>query len=296
MFAVRTYGDFNPNKKYEYNIAVGYWLSGIKIDSQGNKKEIDQKKSKKILLDSLNILSKNNKNALFTILDDCSPIPIPEVLDSLEGNPVIVVQLLQNQGVGGKENILQSISKKFSDFYFRFDADVKFTKCPVDSLRKAFQDCPNLGMAVINAGFLGAMTCGKKDGPNYVQIKGAVGNGAMVPTKIFNQVGFSDPTLRYFEDVDMAIRIYSQGYRIVMVQSAQGTTTQSGAGTEPGDRPIYAQYLQKLNPGVKVSYNSNGMPIIRWESTAFAYRRTLPSSPLSMLILNKLRDKKGLVI
>jgi|SRR3990172_1554285 len=296
-FRVVKYNSFDPVGIYEYNIAVGYWLSGVKMDSKGNEKKIKIEKSKKILLDSLNALSRSNKTALFTVLDDFSPICIPEVLESIEGNPTIIVQLLQNQGVGQKENVLQSIAKNYSQFYFRFDADVKFNKCPIQSLRLAFMEIPKLGMAVINAGFLGAMTCGQKDGPPYTTIRGAVGNGSMIPTKIFDKAGYSDPTLRYFEDVDMAIRIYSQGYNIVMVKDAQGTTTQSGAGMDIGVRPIYAQYLSKINPSVDVTYPiDTGMPTIRWKSIAFAKTRVVPQSPLSMMILNRIRGKSGLLI
>ena len=146
-YQVRTYNNFDSNKTYEYGISVGYWLSGIKIDSEGNKKEISRDKSKKILLDSLSILSQNNKESLFIILDDCSPIQIEEIIEPIQGNPTIIVQL-----------------------------------------------------------------------------------------------------------------------------------------------------LQKLNPAIKVSYNKNGMPIIRWESMAFASKRIVPPSPLSMMIINQLKEKSGLII
>lgn len=254
--------------KFDCVIGIGYYFSGFRVDASGEKKRIDMNKSINTILHTIELLNRNEKalkqNWLYVIVNDKSPYDNPIILDFIRSNAnsYIYIWLDENVGVGGKENILQTIGTWYSDRVFRVDADV-FLMTTIKPLFEAFKQVPQLGCSTINAGYIGNMLTYQN--PNQLYISTAqIGNAVMWDTNVLKKIGFCNPELRYFEDLDLVYKAKWQGYASVMTTSVVGKTVSSGCGgtMDFKKQQQAAKLMIDTNPLVTFYLNQKGKPII----------------------------------
>jgi len=256
--------------QYDCVVGCGYYFSGYRVDSHGVKKP-ERNVANNFTpmlrsLDSLRMDEKESKaNWLYVIVNDLSPFDSKEIWESVQKcNNYIYVWLDKNVGCGGKENIIQSISSRYSKRLFRFDADVNLTST-ILPLFEAFDNIHNLACATINAGFMGGMLTYNQPNERYISTT-QIGNAVIWNTETFEEVGFSNPNLRYFDDLDLVYKALHKGYESVMVTSVTGKTRSSGCGgtMDFSKQKDSANILVESNPLVTYHLSSKGKPHIRY--------------------------------
>ena len=289
MFKLTSFIDIQ--KKYKVSLCCGYYFAGERLGKGFEVEKVPIESQVKALLKSLQTLQdevlSDNLNAMFVLLNDGCSVSLDEEVKDLFKIPYLYIELDHNHGVGQKENILQTLSSRFSEFFFRFDSDVQLRKPIIGPVLQHFGNHSGTGMAVLNAGFLGGFIC-RKGGPEYVEIShSAVGNGMAIPTSLFNEVGYADINLRYYEDVDMALRIKASGRNLVMLRDAQGGHKSTGAHASSEMVDCSIDYLLCHYPNLRVCKASDKRPKLIFGYPKVGSRRLSPSF-LSLMVMNRL--------
>jgi hypothetical protein len=259
-------------RKYKCVVGIGFYFSGFRIDARGAKKPISESKLFQPILHTIETLNSDaaiKNNFCLIILDDASPLKPSSLISKLsETNDVIHIQLKENRGIGDKENILQNIGIRLSERVFRLDADVALDSS-IQPLFDAFESIPKLSCATINAGFMGYMLTRNCKYP-YIRTA-QVGNAIMYDSAVIRKIGFSDPRLKYFNDLDWVYRTWDLGMTSVMACGVTGKTLSSGCGGSATTalRVADAEYLVSSNRSLSFCLR-RGMPTI--------YYRRQPSS------------------
>ena len=283
--------------EYDCVIGWGYYFSGVRVKSTGEKKAINLEKQFYDILISMDSLRsdmhRTGSKWLFVLINDKSPYDSPALLDSLRMfDSYVYVKLDENVGCGGKENILQSIGTYYAPRLFRIDADVRLLT-PIDPLFEAFHVFPKLGCVTINAGFMGGML--SFNHPNAMYINTAqIGNAVMWDTGVLKEIGCSNPKLRYFDDLDLVYKAKYRGYNSVMVTAVKGRTVSSGCGgtMDFTKQQECARLMEKTNPLISVRLNAKGKPIIRYNKnySTELFGNQIPKERMSDVAYNILTE------
>jgi hypothetical protein len=285
-------------KHYDVVVGLGLYLTG-KMLKDGKLLEKNLDKEKERLLATLNVLQRElqqeDEGALLLIIDDCSPhkVDLRGVFDNY-----CIVELEENVGIGHKENILETVATSFAPLLFRFDQDVKI-KGPMKPLFDAFDKVDNLFGAGINSGFIGAMISAAHKGEEFV-FTPQLANGVLEYTPLFSTIGFTDPNLKYFHDLDLFYRARDRGYQTVMAMECKGSAVAArAAGTMDFSKVQQeAEYLVNSNPSLKFYISKKGLPHILYrpykDGCLFAppVIKTVPSSDLALSIRGKIVEKR----
>jgi len=283
---------------YDVVVGLGLYLTGEMFK---NDKIIKKDMGKEVsrLIESIEVLrgefKKGGREALLVVIDDCSPYKV-DLTGAFDN--YCIVELAENVGIGHKENILETVAQDWSQFLFRFDQDVKIMG-PMEPLFDAFSKVPKLFCAGINSGFIGAMMSASHKGEDYVHTP-QLANGVMEWTKYFDTIGYTDPNLKYFHDLDLFYRARDNGYETVMVMESKGSAVASrAAGTMAYDKvQDEAKYLVESNPSLKYYISKKGLPHIQYRPL----NRTgvldpqpikkVPPSELALAIKAKVYEKR----
>src|SRR4030067_3638226 len=143
--------------RYDGAVGLGLYLTGKMLK---NAKLIEKKMDAEIsrLVKTIQVLKdefygSNDKTVLWIVIDDCSPYKVD--LRKVFEDDYCIIELMENVGIGHKENILETGAKGWAPFLFRFDQDVRI-KGPIKPLFDAFDHVNKLFCAGINSGFIGA--------------------------------------------------------------------------------------------------------------------------------------------
>src|SRR5574343_39889 len=251
----------------ELVVAIGYYIQPHRISIDGVKKKLNPNKIVDITLCNIeNIRNEMGDDIVFLLFNDDSPVEIPKesVLNAASKNPVLIARPNENQGVGGKENFMQSVSNYLGAKYmFTVATDVKLTS-NISPLFDAFSVFPNTFITVVNAGFIGNLFSRIKKGERFIETA-QIGNALCYRVDLFDEVGYVDPKMRYFEDLDLIYRAQQFGYTSYMDMSVTGKTTSSGAGgTSTFDLKLeWAKYLAEVSPYLSYSIDKRNRSIIR---------------------------------
>jgi hypothetical protein len=259
-----------PYDHYHCVVGIGFYFSGQRINSKGEVTIVKPTKLFNNLISSLLRLRDNEQERkerwLYVIIDDDSPYKSDELykIVTTELESYVYIQLQSNVGVGGKENIIQSIALQYADFVFRLDADVKLITS-INGLFDAFSEITNLGVATIRAGFIGNLYFYQNPTDKYI-FTAQIGNGVLWSVKALKRIGIANNALRYFEDLDLVYKAKYEGLSSVMVMNVVGNTISSGTGgTASFERQQEsAKLLVNSNPLVSYSISKIGKPIIRY--------------------------------
>jgi len=277
-------------KDYDVVIGLGLYLTGRMLKNDKLvEKSIDKEKER--LINTLNVLRREfeqeDEEALLLVIDDCSPhkVDLTGVFDNY-----CIVELEENVGIGHKENILETVAASFAPLLFRFDQDVKI-KGPMKPLFDAFDKVDSLFCAGINSGFLGAMISAAHKGEEFV-FTPQLANGVLEDTRLFKTIGFTDPNLKYFHDLDLFYRARDYGYQTVMAMECKGSAVASrAAGTMDYNKvQEEAKYLVVSNPSLMFYISKKGLPHIQYRPQnresifGTALPKKTPSSQLALKI------------
>lgn len=257
-----------PRRRYKCVVAVGYHFSGRRVDSSGRELKINVGRLFRPMYETLETFQRDpalNGSALL-VVDDSSPLEPPDLCRYLANHPAYAfVRLRVNVGVGGKENVIQGVGSALSSRVFRVDADVGL-RPGARPLFDAFDVIGNLSCATINAGFIGYILSKDASAMPYV-VTSQIGNAVMYNSDVFKTVGYSDPELRYFEDLDWVYRTWDAGYTSVMAMKVTGRTVSSGCGgtANPDIRREAARLVCLKNRSLSFTLRKSGKtPIIRY--------------------------------
>jgi hypothetical protein len=277
--------------KFDVVVGVGIYLTG-KMLKEGKMIEKKLDREIKKLNETVTTLKeefiKNNKKVLLLVIDDASPNKVDL---SWIFNDYCIIELEDNVGIGHKENILETVAKYFAPFLFRFDQDVKI-KGPIEPLFKAFEDMDDLFCAGIESGFIGAMYSRTYKDQEYV-ITPQLANGVMEKTSCFDIIGYTDPQLKYFHDLDLFYRAKDHGFKTAMVMESKGSAVASRAAGTMDMSKIQeeAKYLIESNKSLSYYVSKKGLPHImyrpmaRWGIVTHFPIKFVKSTELSQRIL-----------
>lgn len=123
----------------------------------------------------------------------------------------------------------------------------------------------------------------------------------LIPTKVFKRVGLLDESFfLYFEDVDYAIRLNEQGYKLATITNVRVEHEVSGT-TGGVMSPIFAYYFTRNHIGIINKYGNRGTKEYRAILSRFLlelvksilYRRPKQIIPLSQGLIDGLRNENG---
>lgn len=227
-FLIRESG-YDPDEVYDIAVCIPYYLTGAKFKKGGTVIDV-QPEGKEIreLIRNIGAAATFAKYAngrgittVFFILDDCSPLKADNaVIDELlDGLPFVHVILTRNQGLGCKENILQYFAATSANYCLKIDADVFIN--PKDGkkdkegtrikffteLLRIYEDW-NLTTLSINASMPSYFSTAKarERGLDCEKNSNALGNLIFQAVDNFRWFGFTDWTLRAYEDSDIIFR------------------------------------------------------------------------------------------
>lgn len=289
----------NIKKPPELVVAIGYYIQPHRISIDGVKKKLNPNKIVDITLGNIeNIQREMGDDTVFLLFNDASPVSIPKgaILNAAPKNPVLVARPNENQGVGGKENFMQSMSNYLGAKYmFTVAADVKLTS-NIFPLFDAFSAFPSTFITVVNAGFIGNLFERTKSGERFIETV-QIGNALCYRVELFEEVGYVDPKMRYFEDLDLIYRAQQYGYTSYMDMSVTGKTTSSGAGgTSTFDLKLeWAKYLSEVSPYLSYSIDKRNRIIIRKNTKNKGLMRGKPrwvgQSALSQYAIEQIKNR-----
>lgn len=212
--------NFTSYKKYDIAICLPYYLTGAKYKHGGTEieilpnKESEIKAFTKVITAFKTFAEYADLEVVFFILDDASPLKmgLGAVMVELGDFALVHCELTRNQGLGCKENILQYFAKNFANYCLKVDADISI-KCTSDRqhflyelirLYKKF-DCFTLS---IKAG-MPSYWATKEALDNGLEVEvnsGMLGNLIFQSVKNFDWFGYTDWTIRCYEDTDIWFR------------------------------------------------------------------------------------------
>jgi GT2 family glycosyltransferase len=297
MEEIRIDKSYNKSATYDVVLGVGLYLTGLGTDTHGKAFKRNVARDITRLVECLHFLrsdfDKLGKSVLLVIVDDNSPTKVP-ALSRIFKN-YIIVALKENQGIGQKENLLETIATYHAKYLFRIDQDVMVTES-VAPMFLAFEENKNLFCAGLNSGWMGGMIELNNPLAKYVDTV-QLGNCVLEDTSLFHKVGFTDPKLKYFHDLDLFYRAKDHGFNLVMAMKSKGVTKSSRAAGTMSFEAMQneAMYLERSNPSLYFYNNKEGKPIIRYEKlhdvrTFFPREvKYIDSSELSLKILQALK-------
>lgn len=247
-------------------VGMSYYFrdGGVELSSKAIKSmKHDQKQT--IMLNTLKKMAEDDclGKRLFLIIDDASPEKIDDNLlrKALHPHPHVLVHWKTNRGVGAKSNAMMWVAIQIgSKVYVEVDADLEL-QSGLEHALKGLQ-LPSVGISTISAGFLSFYVFHGVNS-DYAEVSSVSGGLRMIPVEVLEDVGLSDPELRYYEDMDWLSRARIRGYRSMMSRISKGVCQSSGAGCSVQKRQEMARYLFSRNPLIQVGKRRDGTPVIR---------------------------------
>jgi len=293
--------NWDPEAEYQFGFGSGYFFAGKKMKKVrgGGVEEVPFNHEKQVktfeeLLEHLASVATKQRDGLpFLIIDDCSPMSLdPERLESIVApNPLLWFRPSKNLGVGGKENIIQAVLGERCEFVAKFDADIKLDPFKLDDLVKGFkkhEDAWAITSCITYFARLEAASLPEKQrwfsGSNIADF-------VVYRSSIFDDIGYTDPAVRYNEDGEYRLRaLAALGMKCYVDKELTGKASPSGAGASWEARLESGRFVDKTRPFIKVIFpKDNGTPRLTLDKKRVAEAKgfTIPPSPVANLLASR---------